>query len=152
MMSDNQVEPNDTIVVGVDGSDTSIAALHWACEQAARTGSSIAAITTWHWPMSLGAAIPIPEGYDPAGDAQAMLDRIVEPLAGEFPSVAIRSRTAKGHAPEALVEASRHADLLVVGSRGHGELSGLLIGSVSQYCAAHAESPVLIYRDRPARH
>jgi len=118
-----------TIIVGVDGSDSSTAALGWACEQARRTDSTIDAIGAWEWPMSFGAAIPIPDGYDPAADALTMLATVLE-----------------GHAAEVLVEASRRADLLVVGSRGHGEFSGLFIGSVSHHCASYAHSPVLIYR------
>jgi nucleotide-binding universal stress UspA family protein len=147
-MSDTKLGPEQTIVVGVDGSDSSISALRWACELASSTRSSIQAVTVWHWPMSLGANIPIPSDYDPAGDAQTMLDRIAEQPAAEFPSVVLRTRSVEGHPTEALVEASRHADLLVVGNRGHGEVAGLLLGSVSQHCAAHAASPVVVYRDR----
>ncbi len=133
-------------VVGVDGSDTSIAALRWAFEQAAFTGASVDAMMAWQWPMSLGTAIPIPAGFDPAQDARALLDQIVAPLAEEFPSVSVRARTVEGHPAEVLVEASRHADLLVVGCRGHGELAGLLMGSVSQHCISQAASPVVVYR------
>jgi nucleotide-binding universal stress UspA family protein len=136
------------IAVGVDGSDPSISALRWACDLASRTDSAVEAIIAWRWPISLGAAIPIAPEFDPGADAQAVLDGIVEPLVTEHPSVTIGSRGVEGHAAEVLVEASRHAHLLVVGSRGHGEIAGLLLGSVSQFCAAHAASPVVIYRDR----
>jgi nucleotide-binding universal stress UspA family protein len=105
-------------------------------------------VTTWQWPMSLGPAIPFADDFDPAGDAETVLAGIVGPEAERFPSLTIRARTVEGHAAEVLVEASRHADLLVVGSRGHGAFSGMLIGSVSQHCAAHADSPVVVYRDR----
>lgn len=141
-----EAQQRQTIIVGVDGSDSSTAALRWACEQAHRTASTVDAIGAWEWPMSFGAAIPIPTGYDPAADAQSMLATVIEPLAAEFPSVTIRSVVVEGHAAEVLVEASRHADLLVVGNRGHGEFSGLFIGSVSHHCASYAHSPVLIYR------
>jgi nucleotide-binding universal stress UspA family protein len=145
-MSATNAEPTRIIVVGVDGSDSSTRALRWACEQAVRTGSVVDAVAAWQWPMSLGTAIPIPADYDPVVDAHKVLDGVLQPLAAEFASVTIRPLVVKGHAADVLVEASRHADLLVVGSRGHGELSGMLIGSVSQHCAAHAASPVLIYR------
>ncbi len=141
-----ETQQTHTIIVGVDGSDSSTAALRWACEQARLTDSTIDAIVAWGWPMSFGTAIPIPTGYDPAADAQTVLSTIVEPLAGEFPSVTIRPVVLEGHAAEVLVEASHHADLLVVGNRGHGEFSGLFIGSVSHHCASYAHSPVLIYR------
>ena len=137
------------IVVGVDGSDTSVAALEWATGLASRIGASIEAVTTWQWPTGIGPVIPFPEGYDPAGDARTMLESLVQPVADGHPSVAVRNRIVEGHPAEALVEASRHADLLVVGSRGHGAFSGMLLGSVSQHCATHAASPVVIYRDRP---
>jgi nucleotide-binding universal stress UspA family protein len=149
-MSGTEPQRTRTIIVGVDGSDSSVSALRWACAQASLTDSSIDAIGAWQWPMSFGAAIPIPDGYDPAADALTMLTDIIEPLGAEFPSVAIRPVVLEGHATEVLVEASRHADLLVVGSRGHGEFSGMLIGSVSHHCASHAASPVLIYRAKQA--
>ncbi len=57
-------------------------------------------------------------------------------------------RVEEGQAALVLIERSHHADLLVVGCRGHGEFSGMLIGSVSQHCAAHAHCPVLVYRHR----
>lgn len=146
-MPDSDDGPDRTIVVGVDGSDGSVGALSWACDLAARTGASVEAITTWQWPMSLGPAMPIPTDYDPGGDARTMLEAIVRPEADRHPSLAIRARIIEGHPAEALVEASRNADLLVVGSRGHGAFSGMLLGSVSQHCAAHAASPVLIWRE-----
>jgi nucleotide-binding universal stress UspA family protein len=147
-MVEDQAGPEQTIVVGVDGSDSSIAALRWAIELAALANSDIEAITAWYWPVSLGTAIPIPSGYDPAGDALAMLDRIVGPLKAEYPSVVIRARAIEGHPAGVLIEASQYADLLVVGSRGHGEVAGLLLGSVSQYTVTHAASTVAVHRAR----
>jgi nucleotide-binding universal stress UspA family protein len=146
---DAEERPIRTIVVGVDGSDASVSALSWACDRASRTGAAVEAVTAWQWPLSLGPAPPFPAEYDPATDARTMLEAIVGPVADHHPSVPVRSRIVEGHAAEALVEASRHADLLVVGSRGHGAFSGMLLGSVSQHCASHALCPVVIYRDRP---
>jgi nucleotide-binding universal stress UspA family protein len=143
---DSPSAPGQTIVVGVDGSDSSVAGLRWACDLASSNGSVIDVLTTWQWPMSLGAAIPIPTGYDPAADAQKVADDAVAPVAKAFPAVTIRTRVVEGNASLALVEASRHATLLVVGNRGHAEFTGLLLGSVSQHCAVHAACPVLIYR------
>jgi nucleotide-binding universal stress UspA family protein len=135
-----------TTVVGVDGSDTSVAALRWACGEASLTGARIEVLIAWQWPFGFGAAVPIVSGYDPAGDARMLLEAIASGMADEFPSVEIAVRAVEGHPGEVLVEASRHADLLVVGCRGHGEITGMLLGSVSQHCAAHAASPVLIFR------
>ena len=147
-MTDQPEQTGQTVVVGVDGSDISIEALRWACGLASVTGGTVEAITTWQWPMSLGTAIPFPAEYDPAGDAQRMLDGSVEPLAAVFPAVAIRARAVEGHPGEVLAAASRQADLLVVGSRGHGEIAGVLLGSVSQHCVTHGCCSVLVYRHR----
>ena len=147
-MPDTPAAPDQTIVVGVDGSESSVGALRWACDLASSTGSAVEVVTTWHWPMSLGAAIPIPTDYDPAADAEKMAHEAIAPVTREFPAVAVRTRVVEGNPALALVEASKHAALLVVGNRGHAEFAGLLLGSVSQHCAAHAACPVLIYRDR----
>ncbi len=148
-MPETATGPTGTIVVGVDGSDASLAALSWACRLAAATGATVEAVTTWQWPVGLGSALSLPTEYDPAGDAGAMLEGIVQTAADSHPSVALRARVVEGHAAEALVEASRHTDLLVVGGRGHGAFAGMLLGSVSQHCASHALCPVVIYRDPP---
>ncbi len=86
-MPPTEPSSSGTIVVGVDGSDSSIAALRWACDLAFRIGSPVEAVTTWQWPMSLGPAIPFPADFDPAGDAQTMLEAIVQPEADRFPSL-----------------------------------------------------------------
>jgi nucleotide-binding universal stress UspA family protein len=138
-----------TIVVGVDGSDTSVSALTWACQLGTAVGASVEVLTSWQWPMGMGPTLAFPTNYDPAGDARTMLNGIVQGLADRYPSVSLRSRIVEGHAAEVLVEASRHTDLLVVGSRGHGAFSGMLLGSVSQHCASHSLAPVVIYRDPP---
>jgi nucleotide-binding universal stress UspA family protein len=134
------------MVVGIDGSDTSVGALRWACREASLTGAEVEALIAWQWPIGFGSAVPIAADYDPAGDAQTVLEQVVEGLSPEFPRVRIHLRNIEGHPGEVLVEASRHAELLVVGCRGHGELTGLLLGSVSLYCVTHAACPVLVFR------
>jgi nucleotide-binding universal stress UspA family protein len=135
-----------TIVVGVDGSDASVKAARWACRQAGLDGSTVELVGAWQWPVSWGPAIPMPDAYDPAADMQAMLDEIAGELAREFPEVRLRALVVKGHPAVVLTEASRHADLLVVSSRGHGEVAGVFIGSVSLHCVTHAAAPVLVHR------
>jgi nucleotide-binding universal stress UspA family protein len=66
---------------------------------------------------------------------------------GIEPPVTVRATVAEGHPADVLVRAARGADLLVVGSRGHGGFAGSLLGSVSQYCVHHAACPVLVVRD-----
>ena len=67
-------------------------------------------------------------------------------LAVSYTHLDVYKRQVQGHPAPLLVEASKGADLLVVGSRGHGEFVGMLIGSVSEYCATNARCPVLIHR------
>jgi nucleotide-binding universal stress UspA family protein len=135
------------IVVGVDGSPSSAAALEWAARQAELTGSAIEAITTWEWPSTYGWAIPFSDDYDPASDAHKVLETAVDTLRATHPDLDVRLVVVEGHPAPALVKASRGADLLVVGSRGHGEFAGMLLGSVSEHCVANGACPVLVLRD-----
>ena len=134
------------IVVGIDGSPMSASALAWAVRQAELIGSTLEVITTWEWPMNYGWAFPFPSDYDPAEDARKMLTRVLSPLSAEHPDLDIQWTVMEGHPAPVLVEASKGADLLVVGSRGHGEFAGMLIGSVSEHCVTNAHCPVLVHR------
>ncbi len=135
------------VVVGVDGSDASRDALRWAADYAAMKGLPLKVIIAWHWPTGFGFPIAsLPEDYIPADDAAKILqDTISDVLSGESP-VPITTEVVEGPPAPALVEASKGASLLAVGSRGHGGFAGLLLGSVSEHCAAHASCPVLIQR------
>ena len=134
------------IVVGFDGSPSSLDALSWAAQQAERTGASLDIVMCWQWPSSSGWAMPVPEGFDPEDDVRRMLDTALASLRASHSGIAVEGRIVQGHPSPILVEASEGADLLVVGSRGHGEFVGMVIGSVSEYCAAHAHCPVLVHR------
>lgn len=134
------------IVVGIDGSPASGAALEWAANQAEITGARLEAVIAWEWPSGYGWPLPLPEDFDPAADAGRALDEALGPVRKAHPLVALDPRVVSGHPATALVEASRGADLLVVGSRGHGAFSGMLIGSVSEHCATHAHCPVVVFR------
>ena len=97
---------------------------------------------TWEWPTSYGWAVPVPDDFDPESDVQQ--DARQPPLPGSWPNIPaceVEPRLVNGHPAPALVEASKGADLLVVGSRGHGEFVGMLIGSVSEYCVTNAPLP-----------
>jgi nucleotide-binding universal stress UspA family protein len=87
-----------------------------------------------------------PEGFDPAAEATKVLDDAVAKLHAGYPSIEIHTSVTEGHTVQILVEASVGADLLVVGSRGHGEFTGMLLGSVSEHCIAHPHCPVLVFR------
>ena len=134
------------IVVGIDGSPPSLDALAWATRQAELTAASLDVLMCWEWPTSLGWAVPVPEDFDPEGDIRVTLETAVAPVRSKHPSVSIEGRVIRGHPAPILVEASKGADLLVVGNRGHGSFVGMVLGSVSEHCAANAHCPVLVHR------
>jgi nucleotide-binding universal stress UspA family protein len=135
------------IVVGVDGLASSLRALEWAVHQAELTGAEVELITTWEWPVSYGLTVALPDGWDPRDDAQKLVHDAAARVTGEHPQVTIRTSVIEGHPAPVLVDASRRADLLVVGSRGHGEFAGMLLGSVSEHCVTNAFCPVLVMRE-----
>jgi nucleotide-binding universal stress UspA family protein len=145
-MTPQQAPGKGRIVVGIDGSPSSLDALSWAARQADLTTSSLEIVMTWEWPSSYGWAAPVPADFDPEEDVRKALDTAVAGVRAEHPSVVIDPRVVSGHPAPILVEASKGADLLVIGSRGHGEFVGMLIGSVSEYCATNAHCPVLVHR------
>jgi nucleotide-binding universal stress UspA family protein len=134
------------VVVGLDGSPASMEALAWAVRQAVLTGSALEVIMTWEWPSSYGWAVPVPEDFDPEAETKQTLDAIVADIRADHPGLPVNPRVLSGHPAPALVEASKGADVLVVGNRGHGEFVGMVLGSVSAYCATNAHCPVLIHR------
>jgi nucleotide-binding universal stress UspA family protein len=135
------------IVVGVDGSPSSINALRWAARQAKLTGAEIEAVTVWSYPAGYGLA-PVSDGAaDFEGDAGKVLFEALAEVSGIAPDVVIEPLVVHGHAADVLVREAKDADLLVVGSRGHGGFAGMLLGSVSQHCVQHARCPVLVVRD-----
>lgn len=145
-MSPASARNTGRIVAGIDGSPSSLAALEWAARQADLTDSTLEVVMTWEWPSSLGWAMPVPEDFDPEADVRRALEGAVESVRVDHPDLRIEARVLGGHPAPVLVEASKGADLLVVGSRGHGEFVGMVIGSVSEHCAAHAHCPVLVHR------
>ncbi|HXA74638.1 MAG TPA: universal stress protein [Acidimicrobiales bacterium] len=146
MSSVSQSDGGGRIVVGFDGSPSSLDALSWAARQAELTSASVEVVMCWEWPSSYGWALPVPEDFDPEGDIHRTLETALTPLRTAHPQVAIDGRVVEGHPAPVLVEASKAADLLVVGNRGHGEFVGMVIGSVSEHCAANAHCPVLVHR------
>lgn len=134
------------IVVGVDGSPSSMAALRWAILQAELTGCAVEAVTAWRLPSRYGFAAVTDRATDFEGDARKVLADALNEVSSVEPDVVIRSSVVEGHPAEVLVWAARGADMLVVGSRGHGGFAGAVLGSVSQYCVHHAPCPVLVIR------
>jgi nucleotide-binding universal stress UspA family protein len=134
------------IVVGFDGSAASLEALEWAARQVELTASTLEIVATWDWPTTFGWAVPIPTGFDPEQSVREVLAEAEAGVRGRHPQIEITTRVLQGHPAPLLVEASKGAELLVVGSRGHGEFVGMLIGSVSEFCATNAHCPVLVHR------
>lgn len=143
-------EGGNRIVVGADGSDGSNDALRWAARQAACTGAVVEAVIAWEWPAFFGVDTALPEGFDPPGIAERVLGQAVREVLGDNPPAGLQTRVAEGRAGQVLVDASRDAELLVVGTRGHGGLVDALLGSVSTYCVHHAHCPVVVIQ--PDRH
>lgn len=140
------------IVVGVDGSAESADALRWAVEQGRLTGGTVRVLYAWDPGAAVSLGVPPLFDWEPLRDAAASLpDRFVHDVIGGDSGVDIETSMVRGGAGEALVEASEHAGLIVVGSRGLGEIKGILLGSVGQYCASHAHCPVVIVRTTPVK-
>ena len=155
-------EPRDQlpIVVGIDGSEDSKDALRWAARQAELTATTLTVVTTWQLPVSFGTVWQMPATYgkshdlsqvDFSADAKKTLDAALEEVVGAGAHVAVTPQLVNGHAAPVLIEASRHAALLVVGRSGHGGFAGMLIGSVSQHCVSHAACPVVVVRHSAKR-
>jgi nucleotide-binding universal stress UspA family protein len=150
-------EPRDQlpIVVGIDGSEDSKDALRWAARQAELTATTVTAVMAWQLPVTFGTVWQMPATYgrshdlsqvDFSADAKKTLDAALEEVLGAGAHVAVTPQLVNGHAAPVLIEASRHAALLVVGRSGHGGFAGMLIGSVSQHCVSHAACPVVVVR------
>jgi nucleotide-binding universal stress UspA family protein len=139
---------SQTIVVGVDGSESSKEALRWAVQQSELTGGALEAVMSWELP-SMAWLAPMPEGYNPEKEAVEALHRAVVEALGDRPAIAVQEVVTEGHPALALVERSKEADLLVVGSRGHRQFAGMLLGSVSSYCVTRAFCPVVVVRHDP---
>jgi nucleotide-binding universal stress UspA family protein len=138
-----------TVVVGVDGSDDSLAALEWGLAEARLHGGEILAVTAWEYPaMVAGGMGPADPGTyeDSARSAQDMV------LArADTAGTPVRREIVRGNPAKALLEASEGADLLVVGSRGHGGFAGLLLGSVSAQVVHHSPCTTVVVRPLPHR-
>jgi nucleotide-binding universal stress UspA family protein len=135
------------IVVGVDGSEASKDALRWAKAHAESDGAEVVAVSAWSYPVAsfpmLVNQVATPETFDVEGETRASLARVVKETLGD---AEVTQQVFEGHPVTVMLAAARDADLVVVGSRGHGGFVGSLLGSVSQSLVAHADCPVVVIR------
>jgi nucleotide-binding universal stress UspA family protein len=137
------------VVVGLDGSPESVAALTWASRYAAATGARVRAVHAWHYPAAFG----LPEGKAPTAVTdevvQRMRDDLAQAVAQVYPDQAagrVEMDVIYGHPVQVLIDESKAADLLVVGHHGHSAFSGMMVGSVSIHCVTSAACPVVVVR------
>lgn len=135
------------IVVGVDGSSGSREALRWAFAEATLRNDALEVVIVWQYPITASlptfGAMSTPEDFNT--DARTTLLAILaeEGITAEAP-IPVSTLVAEGNPARALLDAADTADLLVVGSRGHGGFTGVLVGSISQQCVHHAKCPVVV--------
>ena len=141
---DTRVEKKRLIVVGVDGSESSRHALHWAVAQSKVMGGMLEVITTWAPPIPWGRTATLAPGQDQADGARKVLSEVVDSVLGPHSALDVQEVVVEGPAAPTLIAASKRADLLVVGSRGHGPFAGMLLGSVSRHCVTNAACPVVV--------
>lgn len=131
------------VVVGIDGSNDSKAALVWALEYGKRFGLSVQALAVWGLPLAFGNMATYPEtGAQVEERTAKVLGEVVLDAVGADSGVVLR--TERGNPSATLVEASESAQLLVLGTRGRGAFRGMLLGSVSQHCTSHAKCPLVV--------
>ncbi|GAA0516942.1 universal stress protein [Saccharopolyspora thermophila] len=134
------------IVVGVDGSPGSRAALRWALRYAEQSGSQVTALIACGLPPLIDMVLPATEDDVAAQAARELRETVDETTALLGTRIPVECRVARDHATRALLEAAQDADLLVVGHRGHGGFVEALLGSVSQHCVHHAPCTVVVVR------
>ena len=150
-MSAQQDGNGSRIVAGIDGSPSSMDALQWAIGQAGLTGAAVDAVIAWHYPAAVGGFGYTPvdmmqTGSDFEEIAQKIVADAVSNATDSSGDVRVHPRVIEGNPARVLLDAAAGADLLVVGSRGHGGFTEALLGSVSQHCVHYAPCPVVVIR------
>jgi nucleotide-binding universal stress UspA family protein len=151
-MSGQEHRTEPRIVAAVDGSPSSVSALRWAIRQAGLTGATVDAVIAWRYPPAAGgygwASTGTEEGFNFQKNAEVTLADAISSTIDPGSRVPVSARVVEGNAAQVLLDAADGADLLVVGSRGHGGFTDALLGSVSQHCVHHAHCPVVVIRGK----
>jgi nucleotide-binding universal stress UspA family protein len=132
------------IVVGVDGSPDGDRALQWAVGEAGRRGGTVQAVIAWTWDAIDGAVVVKTHPSEERTAAERKLAHAVAQASTAHPGVTVASEIVEGRPAEVLVDAATDADLLVVGSHGHGRLHHAVVGSVAEECIRAAVCPVVV--------
>jgi nucleotide-binding universal stress UspA family protein len=147
LVARGEMTPAAPVLLGVDGSAANESAIGFAFAEAALRRVPLVALHAWSYPPFAGPGELGPMAYDRAGLEATEARVLAEALAGwqdKYPDVAVHRQLAHAGARQALIEATHHAQLVVVGTRGHGGFAGLLLGSVSQAVLHHAACPVAV--------
>jgi nucleotide-binding universal stress UspA family protein len=139
---------NGPVVVGVDGSELSLAAVGFAFEEASFRGTDLVAVGAWTVPTGLDLAPVQTDVAEFGADADRALAESLAGFQERYPDVTVHRQVTLGSPAQVLLDAAKGAQLLVVGSRGRGGFTGMLLGSVSQTLLHHAEIPVAILKTR----
>ncbi len=140
-----------TIVVGVDGSDAANAALDWAVEEAARDGRALHLVSAYSLPMTGATPMTVPIEVDLEKGAQQILDEAAARVRDQAPEVEVTATVRMTSPSVAILDAAAEAGTVVVGSRGHRPLRGAILGSTALQVATHAPCPTIVVRDLGAR-
>jgi nucleotide-binding universal stress UspA family protein len=148
-MTEGPAAAESRIVVGVDGSRHSRQALRWSAQLAATLSARLEVVTAWEYPATYGWAAVAPD-WSPGQDMENVAAETILDVFGDDRPAGLQVQVREGGAAKVLLEACEGAVMVVVGSRGHGGFTGLLLGSVSANVAEHASCPVLIiHGDQP---
>jgi nucleotide-binding universal stress UspA family protein len=137
-------QPRGEVVVGVDGSPAGAEAVGFAFAEASFRGAVLRAVHAWSRPIAGGGPFALADAEEMAQDERRVLAEALVGWSERYPDVKVTERLEHGHPVDVLREASTRADLLVVGSRGRGDLAGLLLGSVSHSLLHHAACPLAV--------
>ena len=136
------------IVVGIDGSESARKALRWAANEAALDGATIEVVRVWSYPYyadPVGGIYPLTNLTEVTEQREReLLDEEIRTVLGTDSTLTVVKTLRCGSTAPELLEASKGADMLVLGSRGRGGFASMLLGSTSMHCVHHAACPVIV--------